>query len=633
MFQAGKNQLVSEKPLAPILGENFFSFFSRLAARKWVSASDLASAVGFGWRDFVRIDSADLHSLAPYLELSTAQVDALIAWTPMRHDRNWCRLRGEYFPVRSVKAPHTRVCLECLRENLEGGQDPTNLYFDGAWDIREVSLCLKHNVLLEAVSTAKRPAFKYNYSSYWRDILRAVETRVSTSMVPTAYDLWLDGRLRGEPDASWLGSKSLYAVAKFSEELGGQLLGVKGADKKSSSLSIQLARNHGFEIVREGANAILIALDSLAVKSVSQRQAFGILTNMGDLTDFSRWQFQPFIDLLRASIEAHWEQNAGDVVLGEVIERKEYYSTLRLSELYEVECPTIRTFALKNGVLPVRDHQKYSRQLFAACDVKRLPPPRPDLVSGDQVYKMLRVKLPQFDSLVREGVLPRAQPSEVRNRCWSADCVENLLKQLKANSQIIEEREFRQWRPLTTMPPPLKASLGEILTDVFANKIRLGRRGEELLSLADLSLHYAEAMLWSTERRRMKFRPGQGETALLPLQAAARQIGLQKDDTLKRLILAGGLPGCAVKTYASGRAVGYMNLEQISDFKSKYLTLALARDEFGLSYQRLTRLIASSVLQPLTIGGDLFANVWKRSELIQLIEEYQAFQLQSDGAG
>ena len=153
----------------------------------------------------------------------------------------------------------------------------------GDWQLREVSICVRHGhplvLLWEVDPVANRYDIGSRLSEIQSDILQGKFDRPVVK--PSPYDLWLDQRLEDGRDGTWLANQSLYAATTFCRLLGLELLRLKDQIDQEQEAKLRAAQAAGFAVARQGEEAIGAAFDRLAAaasgKNDQPHKAFGDL--------------------------------------------------------------------------------------------------------------------------------------------------------------------------------------------------------------------------------------------------------------------------------------------------------------------------------------------------------------------
>ncbi len=190
----------------------------------------------------------------------------------------------------------------------------------GDWQLRDVTLCLKHRHLLVPLWRADARVARFDFAARFDAILDDLVAGALDRPLcePSDFDLWLDHRLETGEDPTALAEHGLYPAASFCRLLGREFLRSQGLPETDEMLTLRAAQQAGFAVARQGEAAIAAALRDLVAAGGGQceepKAVFGdLLTKLrGDTLDDPA--FDPFRRLLRDCILSVWPIAAGETV-------------------------------------------------------------------------------------------------------------------------------------------------------------------------------------------------------------------------------------------------------------------------------------------------------------------------------
>lgn len=264
--------------------------------------------------------------------------------------------RGEIFVSRALRTPKLRGCPICLRLDAEahGGAPRDAMAFRGDWQLREVSICVRHRHPLVELWEVGPPAHRYNFSERFAEICPDIlQGRLDRpAMEPSGYDLWLDRRLEDGRDDTWLSNHSIYAATTFLRLFDVELLRLDRPARLDPAAQIRGAQAKAFEIARHGEAAIASAQDDLAVLAPGAldepAKAFGILEI--------------------------WPIAAGESVLGDVLQARKLHSVAQAAREAGVGSALLEQFLLEAGAIALNDARPMARKTFDAQRYAALMP-------------------------------------------------------------------------------------------------------------------------------------------------------------------------------------------------------------------------------------------------------------------
>jgi len=402
-------------PLVPkiVARETALSFFSRLAAVNGLTGARFAEDMGMSVKRIANLDENTIRTLAELGGLDVSAREELVSWTGKGVGDVRTVFRGEEFGSRAVRSLTVRGCPIWLREDVEesGLSAHRAMAMRGDWQLRDVHLCVRHHHPLVDLWTAKDPVQR---SHIWSHLSVIADQLLDGAFdrarrTPTAYDLWFDKRLESGSDPTWLVSQSLFATTTFCSLLGEEI--IRGTTHIDSSPAVHSADAIaiGFDIVKQGRQAIRASLDNLAARASGAvdkpNKAFrDLYRHLGQiyLNDES---FDPFRDLLRDCILDTWPIAAGVSVLGAVLQTRRLHSVLSASVEIGVGTAVLARFMENASVLAIGDPRPVARRTFDAVENADLLLDIQSLVGSPEFRRLIGATIGQFNGLVDDGVI------------------------------------------------------------------------------------------------------------------------------------------------------------------------------------------------------------------------------------
>lgn len=430
----------------PAPRETLYSFISRVAATWRATVPDFAYDIGVAFKRLVEQDAKAIEEFASWVGLTKEQKDELLSWTAMRAGEIRMVFRGELFMSRALVNPVMRGCPVCLREDASSSpsKETAAMVMRGDWQMREASVCVRHQHPLVPLWEAARRRDRFDIAARLDEIKDDITAGLldQPTVAPSAYDLWLDRRLSGAVDESWLGAHSLYAVTTFCGLLGQAVLkGVPSADAGAAG------RFHakGFDAASESPTALRTALDRIAARTIGHLdeplKAFGYLYSRMSETYVKDKAFDPFRHLLRDCIIDHWPVAGGEIVLGEALPERKFHSLTSAAQATGMGEKVLEHFLVEVGALSVDDPRPTKRRLFDARKYAGLLAEIPTLVGPIAMRNAIGATLPELNALEESGLLiPRTRVAKVKNP-WRISDGLSFLAELQTGAQKVLETD------------------------------------------------------------------------------------------------------------------------------------------------------------------------------------------------
>ncbi|KIN75016.1 TniQ domain containing protein [Sulfitobacter noctilucae] len=325
--------------------------------------------------------------------------------------------RNETFVSRALKNPKMRGCPVCLREDAQTstGAPLEEMAMRGDWQLREVSICVKHQHPLVVLWERTSPTERFNISTRLGNILPQLldGSFEMPPIIPSAYDIWLDKRLEDGSDASWLAEYSIYAASTFCRLLGAELLRLPENAGFDSHDRIRAAQSAGFDVAIGGETSINYALDELAAHASSHNdlpnKAFGGLYKALARPYLHEECFDAFRRILWERIVAIWPVAADEVILGHSLPERRLHSLQSAVKETGLGTFLLDQFLIEAGAYSKEDDRSAPRKTFDVNKYASLLAEVPDLVGPIEMSKAMGATLKQLKRLAEDGCLSPGQ--------------------------------------------------------------------------------------------------------------------------------------------------------------------------------------------------------------------------------
>jgi hypothetical protein len=594
------------------------SFLSRFAAMRRTPVVEFAQNMGVSWRRVLDGDRQALDSLAHWGGLTSADIDTLQSWSGEPIGEVRMRFRGEVFISRALRHPTMRGCPVCLREDAEAhpGVPPEAMAMRGDWQLREVTLCLKHRHILVPLWTENGREARYDFALRLKEIEADLLAGTLERPVcdPTEHDLWLDRRMEDGEDPTWLANHGLYPANAFCRLLGMELLRLRPDPGQDEIHRLRAAQQAGFAVARQGEAAISAAFMALVEASDGKREepkaVFGHLhTKLR--TDYAHdLVFDPFRHLLRECILSVWPVGAGETVLGEVQPERRLHSLYSAARDCGVTEELLEPFLIEAGALTEGDPRFSNRRVFNAREHAALLAEIPSLVSLRTLKREIGASRTELARLVSEGLLtPRLQNEAVRLR-WSLAQAKDLLASLQVKARPLSTSETG-WEPLLIACHRGRQSLAALLNAAWDGTLSLGAAGS---GFSDLRLCTAEL-----DRLARPSDVPDAET-LITASAFGISVGIKDKGRFGALINAGHTPATTLRNPKTGIANVFVTVTDIADFHRRFVTMRTLSAETGRAIPDLRADLKRAGVAVFSPDGQDFGRLFLREEVEAALE-------------
>jgi hypothetical protein len=599
---------------APVHRETLPSFLSRLAAVNGVGAADFAVDLGFSIKRFLNLEEDAVRALAGAGGLDAAAVADLLSWTGTGVGDVRMEFRGEVFVSRALRNPRMRGCPVCLREDARGQErTPARaMALRGDWQLREVSLCVRHGHPLVTLWEVGTPAHRYEVAARLNEVAERVLAGGfdAEPVTPSPYDLWLDARLEDGRDATWLAGQSLFAATTFCRLLGAELLRLEERPDGDPAARLRAAQAAGFAVARHGPEAIEAALDRLAGladrANDGPNKAFGPLFQKLSQDYREEPAFAPFRKLLRDRILEVWPIAPGTDLLGEVVAERRLHSVLTAAQEAGIGTAPMEQLLIEAGAIAADDPRPAARKTFAAAPHAALLAEIPTLIGSVTLRRAMGAYQNEFEALVADGVLvPRAPGVRA---AWRLRDGLDLVAEVQARATRLAAGATG-WESLQRARARSGLGLDEILAAIRDGRLQVGQQAG--------SDGWRSFRVRKAEIDRMaRPRGAPTERGMIPAGAVGREVGLRDGGHFLALLAAGHSPAQRMTHPRTGVERLYMSPEDIAAFHRRFLTLRTMATEFGTARRGaiLARLDAAGVRR-FAPGGVDHGPIWLRAEV------------------
>lgn len=579
--------------------------------------------MGAPFKRFLDQDPEAFDTLADWAGLNQQQLVEMLSWTGVRAGNVRMQFRGELFVSRALRNPVVRGCPACLREDAtqQGGQGVANMVMRGNWQLRDVITCIHHRQPLVPLWKSDKPRDRHDIQARLREVEHDIMSgRLDRPETPLSdYDLWLDGRLQKDRDATWFMEQPLFASTTVCRLLGEAFLRKGQIEDAPIGGTAHAA---GFDIAQHGEKSIRQALDQIAASYTGHldepNKAFGAMFRDFNGNNAVEDEFAPFLNILRECILDHWPIAPGETLLGEVLTERRLHSLVTAANEIGIGVQVIEHFLIEVGALPEQDDRPSSRRVFDAQKYAKLLAEIPTLVGPKAMREAMGATLRELVALEDENLLiPRTRIAKVK-KPWRLSDGTAFVAELRIGAVPVVERD-KNWETLLLARSRSGVGLSVLIQAVREKQISVGQR-LEVSGFHGIVVHISQVDLLASSRSKPN-----NPNEMLPfgeISAAefGRTVGLRDHGSFIALVKAGQTPSLQHMHPRTKRVQYRLRAEDISSFHRRFVTLTTLIEETGYQRNTLKSLLAAAGVNRFSPEGQDFGPVYLREEAIKALK-------------
>ncbi len=563
-------------------------------------------------------------------EAAVAQLAHLLGVSSTTFDTGILRRVGKDFSIRgerilksTLRRERIHICPACLADDVASSFHPpaASAYCRSHWLLDTIRCCPTHELeLVEIPSNVG--ANKYDFAAQIGPQLPRLH-QLPLKSAPRSeigFQEYLLARLdQNAPPSGFLDELEFHAASRLCEMLGATMW--FNESRKLESLTNRdwlTAGELGFSYARQGRSGIRMALSEL-----QQSFAFSRSGNDGPQAVFGRFfkwlayscedqSFTPVRDLLREHIVETMPVGAGEMLLGQVVERRRLHSIRTASLETGAHAKQLRKILWSLGCFRPEDKgrgdawclfeaERYSDLLEDIRDAMPLRVASEYLGAGRVHGRLL------FDQGYIQPFVRKSAEHSINEHLFSKRELDGFLSRLLAGAADAQQGDVDG---LVTLPAAAKrtnCSSMEIVDLVLNGQIETMRRLPGPLSFFSLLVDVGEV------RSRVR---GEYDGEVTARDACAR---IRTTDSAIRALIASGIFKTRTVTSPKNRCpVEVISLDAVEEFRRAYCTTVSISREWGVGWKRVERILAEHQVKPELPREKFSVAFYRRSDLAEL---------------
>jgi hypothetical protein len=441
-----------------------------------------------------------------------------------------------------------------------------------------------------------------------RNIPQAVERR------PGDLQSYVVARLKGSSGAApWLDSQSITQAVKACEMLGALLVdGPMAQISRYTDIDWARVGDVGFGICASGDVAITNALKVIRQKSGHRSGRTGPQAVFGMFYIWLEYSGKPgaagpICELLREVILMSFAIGPGEIVLGEVVERRVVHSIYSLKSVTGLGAKRLHRLLQKAGIIPenMRD-EAIAHWVFPAEQAEQLLARIVNSVPKNQLNCLLGCSYVQSLKLAASKLITSVVPVEYGEiglsvGAYNRDDIADFLRDVCKDVQVVS-KEIDGLQDLTTVCKG-KIPTEDVVRWQIAGKLEQTRLlgGAERLDRLRFSPEEVGALVKAKRRTDLHSLRSVAARLCVSIPAAKQPTGSHD---------GGSLLGLASEEEMMGQyGSAYVSTATIERFMASYVTLGMAAKLMGVHHTTAMKFLDSRVARvshPSTVGIRLY---------------------------
>lgn len=591
--------------------ETLTSFVSRWAAFRWVDARTFCNEKAFSFQEVIDGNDRVALKLADF-NLSVPQ--SSLDWSPLKRPNSERALKGHLFPSKVIQSPQMRGCPICLRLDAEGsdGEQHVAMAMRGDWLVPHVTFCQTHCHPLVQLWRDAKPFTRLDSAVHLATLAPDI---MSGSLeqglrAPTDFETWIDDRLNGTRNDTWLDTFSLNIASNFCFMLGSSLQRLEEAkDPRTSAPSQSEINQLGFAIASHGEQAVLgelHKLQRLPGKPLNgPKGVFPVLYERLAHQYQNNAEYEPFRDLLRTHMMKTWPLGIGDEVLGEPVIKRRLHSVRTAANSTGVDQRRLFKMLLASGI--VKGTEAGEPDYWEVFDAQSAAPHLEEitkLVPATTFAGLICASRSQLDLLVADGVILPALPDSRTKSIWNPQDGIDFLDSIFIKSTPIRHTP-PGWESISKAAQRLKVSPGKIIRAIWNGKIGQVGNYKRAQGYGAIYVNYNEALAVL----------GDEPPPAISIEIFAKSVGVNQPSRMRKLVMNGHVQATTMQNPRTKADQFYFTRSDSEAFHAEFLTPRTMSIAFSRSWQGIGAELKAKNVMPFAPAGEDYGRLFRRDEV------------------
>ena len=486
----------------------------------------------------------------------------------------------------------------------------------GDWQLREVSICVKHGHPLVPLWERSLPTERFDTGARLAEILEdLVEGKFEQSRVsPSAYDLWLDQRLENGADQTWLSNHSIHAATIFCRLLGAELLRLPiytSVEDRSRA-----AQEIGFNVASQGEEAILEAFEKLTAHACAANdlanKAFGALFRGLSRAYRHDEAFDDFRRILWNHVIANWPVEPGQEILGFTLAERNLHSLKSVMDETGLGIRLLDQLLIEAGAYDPKDKRPASRKTFDAKKYAGFLSGLSNLVGPIEMRTAMGATRAQFKSLSEGGFLLPATDIPTIKSPWRLQDGIRLVDELNSLACNTTANK-NQWESLQHACLRKKLDINSIIIAIKDGNLRIARF-EGADGYRSFCVSKVEVDDFAPDKTKDDVGAPFPIEVISTASAFGRSVGMRENEALVRLVRDGHTPASHKTVSKTGLERFYVTASDISAFHTKFVTQKTLSEDHGIFWRTIITRLQKGGVAPFSWKDEEYGHLYLRND-------------------
>ena len=581
------------------------SFLSRLAGVSGCpSAAQFCKETGLDW---VALSQGRAEQLSQLAALSGAAMETVHRNAVRQLCLGSYEIRGCHVLSNMIRTDEYALCPSCISSDVDDGTHRPafeRAYLRVAWHLRSIHTCVIHGKRLVEFSLKNMRSIKRQFAVFgWDAAIELSQSPVRCSdQLPTDFESYLSRRLEGEIGGNWLDEMPLSEATRLSSAFGGSILsGNIKYSAPASSTDSRLAENAGFQLLRQGSEALHEYLRERArrlhrsTEPPSLRSLLGpayeyLIVRENETTDFR--MFRREMELFS---DNEMSPSSGRIRLAK---SPDGYTVGQLADHFKLERSALAGAARRIGAeIPIDGKFDAPTARRIIREARRLWPNR-------QVRSYLGISHEQLWALADGGLLGKVERGSFHkaNRRFDPMVVEGLLSTIMS-TVARGSTEAGEWISLSEAAIRFRCGLAAVVGLLLDRSLKNVIHDEEHPGLSGIRVCADETL------RKIFGLDSSG----VSMRETARRLGTTFE-VVSSLLAEGFILYRKIEKPRATQV--FVSEESISEFERIYVSLANLSKAYGVSARRLNSDLARRGIAPAISSRVCGATFFRRAGLL-----------------